>query len=148
MQIVGEKPSIEDFPPCLIVEEHSISFEQKKIKTPAFVSTLTRKKKARSVRAVGTAVGWKTMECEIPILHPLSPVFSEKEVVTQEPVSPEKAATQEPATQGEIITQELAIQNVTVTEEPVTQDEVDKYNVPLAQLFSQVRRKRNKTREE
>jgi hypothetical protein len=56
VHLIGENPSIVDFPPYLVVEEHHPSPEEKKRKTHAFVSTLARKK-TRSARSTGAVVG-------------------------------------------------------------------------------------------
>jgi hypothetical protein len=56
-----QTPILADFPPCLVVEEHPLSPKAKKRKSPAFVSTLPRRR-TRSTRSTRVAVGWKHME--------------------------------------------------------------------------------------
>jgi hypothetical protein len=133
VQII-QNPSIADFPPCLVVEEHPPSPKEKKRKTPAFVSTLPRRR-TRSARSTGATVGWKHMEQAIPILHPLSsivkevtvtqePVPSNNMTVTQEPTSSQNlVVTQEPAAQEETVPQEPVMPELVVTQEPTAQEE-------------------------
>jgi hypothetical protein len=94
VQIIQD-PNIPDFPPCLVVEELPPSPKEKKRNTPIFVSTLTRRR-TRLARSTEVAVGWKNMEQEIHILHPLSSIVKTM-TVTQEPVpSDNMNVTQEP----------------------------------------------------
>jgi hypothetical protein len=78
-----------------------------------FVSTLPRRR-TRSLRSTGAVVGWKHMEREIPILHPLSSVVKEV-TVTQKPIhSNNMTMTQEPNSS----------QNLVVTQEPAAEEEI------------------------
>jgi hypothetical protein len=148
VQIISE-PNILEFPPCLVVEEHPPSPKANKRKTHAFVSTLPRKR-TRSARSTGAAVGWKNMEQAIPILRPLSsivkevtitqePVPSNNMVVTQELASSHNlVVTQEPVSREETFPQEPVMPELVVTQEPTTQEETvtqpreDNDDVPLA----------------
>jgi hypothetical protein len=118
VQII-QNPNIAYFPPCLVVEERPPSPKAKKRKTHVFVSTLPRRR-TRSARSTEAAVGWKNMEQEIPILHPLSSIVKEV-TVTQEPVpSNNMTVTQEPtSSQNLVVTQEPTAQEETVPQEPV-----------------------------
>jgi hypothetical protein len=72
IQIITD-PSILEYPPCVLEEEHPIPPPTMKKKTSTFVSTLPRRK-TRSTRSVEVAIGRQDMEHAIPILHPLFPM--------------------------------------------------------------------------
>jgi hypothetical protein len=84
VQIIAD-PSIPEFPPCVVEEEHPVPPPATKKKAPAFISILPRRR-TRSTRSAEATIGWQDMEQEIPILHPLSSMVDEG-TDTQEPVS-------------------------------------------------------------
>jgi regulator of replication initiation timing len=66
---------------------------------------------------------------------------AQEEIVPQEPVMSELVVTQEPAAQEETVPQEPVMPELVVTQEPVTKNSEDNDDVPLAQLFSQIEKK-------
>jgi hypothetical protein len=167
IQIITD-PSIPEFPPCVLEEEHLVPPPATKKKTTTFISTLPSRK-TRSTRSVEATIGRKDMEQATPILCPLYPMvdveivpqkstvhvdISPKEpvltatTVTQEPTTPQKIVPSEPIILESTIYVETTPQEpvptaTTVPQEPAPQHVED---VPLAQLFAQIEKKINNTK--
>jgi hypothetical protein len=64
-------PNIQNYPPCVVEEEHHVPPLATKKKITPFISMLPRRR-TRSTRFVEATIGWKDMEQVVPILRPLS----------------------------------------------------------------------------
>jgi hypothetical protein len=97
---IPENPCTDDLQSYIVIEEEPAPSAQRKRKYVAFVSTFPR----RRTRATEVA-RLKTINIEIPVLHPLSPLCpnSDTVTVTQEPVN-------NPTKENDV---------VTVTQEPI-----------------------------
>jgi hypothetical protein len=164
IQIIAD-PSIPEYPPCVLEEEHLVPPPTTKKKTTTFVSTLPRRK-TRSTRSVEAAIGRQDMEQVIPILRslppmvdvgtvpqestvhvetdPQEPVLTDT-VVTQEPAAPQKIVPPEPVileptVHVETASQEPVPTTTTVTQEPAPQHVED---VPLAQIEQKIKNTKN-----
>jgi hypothetical protein len=146
VQIITD-PSIQEYPPCVVEEEHPVPPLATKKKTTTFISMLPRRR-TRSTRFSESAIGWKDMEQAIPILHPLSFMVDtgmvpqeptdNVETVPQELVLTDTNVTQEPTAHVETDPQEPVLIDTSVTQEPTTKHAKD---VPLSQLFAQIEQK-------
>jgi hypothetical protein len=132
IQIITD-PSIPEYPPCVLEEEHPIPPPATKKKTTTFVSTLPRRK-TRSTRSVEAAIGRQDMEQAIPILHPLFPMVDAEtvpqestvhvETNPQELVLTDTVVTQEPTAPQKIVPLEPVILEPTVHVETAPQEPV------------------------
>jgi hypothetical protein len=129
---IPENPCTDDLQSYIVIEEEPKPSTRRKRKSAAFVSTFPRRRTRAAVVAEATRL--KTINIEIPILHPLSPLCpnSDTVTITQEPInSPTKendvvTVTQEPVNNIGMEENDANVGHKTTsanTQEPTTKNE-------------------------